>query len=181
MKQKLTPEQKAKRRAQIEKELEAVKAKQEKLDIQQKSLIKQQKEYEKKNKLLFFNDPDKGYLGKHGKWESNPTQKKYFEALKNPLYKILGLVGGNRTAKTFSSTGATALTGIKGCFPWEDPNEVGTWFWNNRGWEPPIKIRIVGQDWEKHIKTVIVATIKELWPASWGFDPRKNGQGVEAN
>ena len=35
MKQKLTPEQKAKRRAQIEKELEAVKAKEEKLDIQQ--------------------------------------------------------------------------------------------------------------------------------------------------
>ena len=181
MKQKLTPEQKAKRRAQIEKELEVVKAKEKKLDIQLKSVIKQQKEYEKKNKLLFFNDPDKGYLGKHGKWESNPTQKKYFEALKNPLYKILGLVGGNRTAKTFSSTGVTALTGIKGCFPWEDPNEVGTWFWNNRGWEPPIKIRIVGQDWEKHIKTVIVATIKELWPASWGFDPRKNGQGVEAN
>lgn len=180
MKQKLTPEQKAKIIAQTKKELEAVKAKQEKLDIQQKSLIKQQKEYEKKNKLLFFNDPDKGYLGKNGKWESNPIQKKYFQALRDPQYKIYGLVGANRISKTFSSTGVTVLTALRGCFPWEDPNEVGTWFWNSRNWEPPIKMRIVGQDWEKHVKTVIISTIKELWPHSWGFQSRKNGQGVEA-
>ena len=180
MKQKLTPEQKAKIIAQTKKELAAVKAKEEKLDIQKKSLIKQQKEYEKKNKLLFFNDPDKGYLGKNGKWESNPIQKKYFQALRDPQYKIYGLVGANRISKTFSSTGVTVLTALRGCFPWEDPNEVGTWFWNSRNWEPPIKIRIVGQDWEKHIKTVIISTIKELWPHSWGFQSRKNGQGVEA-
>ena len=135
--------------------------------------------YEKKNKLLFFNK-GLGHLGKNGKWESNPIQKQFFESLKTPKYKIYGLVGANRISKTFSSTGVSALPALKGCFPWQDPEEVGTWLWNTRNWNPPIKIRIIGQDWEKHIKSVIIPTIQELWPDSWGFQCKKNNVGVEA-
>lgn len=48
------------------------------------------------------------------------------------------------------------------------------------GWKPPIKVRWVGQDWEKHIKTVLVPKIKELWPESHAVEVRKNQSGVEA-
>ena len=136
--------------------------------------------YEKENKLLYFTHPDKGYLGKHGKWDYNPIQKRFFKALKNPVFTIFTLTGSNRISKTFSTTGVSALTMLRGCFPWEDPKEVGHWFWELRDWEPPIKIRIVGQDWEKHIKGTIIPSIKELWPKSWQIKSKKNNVGVEA-
>lgn len=89
-------------------------------------------------------------------------------------YFAAGLVNHN----TMSTTGVTTLLALRGRFPWEDENK-GHWFWDIHGWKPPIKIRIVGQDWEKHIKTVIVPTLKEMVPQSWDFAQKKNNVGVE--
>lgn len=165
------------------------KIREERLDLASKiqkneseNLIIQRKKqkYEKDNKLLYFTHDDKGYLGKHGKWEYNPIQKRFFKALKNPEKTIFTLTGSNRISKTFSTTGVLALTALRGHFPWEDPDVVGHWFWELHNWEPPIKIRIVGQDWEKHIKGTIIPAIQELWPKSWNIKPKKNNVGVEA-
>jgi hypothetical protein len=143
-------------------------------------LEKKRLNYEKENKLLYFNHPDKGYLGKHGKWDYNPIQKRFFKALRNPEYTIFTLTGSNRISKTFSTTGVTALTALRGHFPWEDPSVVGHWFWEMHNWEPPIKVRIVGQDWEKHIKGTVIPCIQELWPKSWNIKTKKNNIGVDA-
>ena len=144
------------------------------------SIEKKRLQFEKQNKLLYFTHEGKGYLGKHGKWDFNPIQKKFFSALKNKYHTIFTLTGSNRISKTFSTTGVTALTALRGCFPWEDPKIVGHWFWEMRDWEPPIKVRIVGQDWEKHIKGTIIPAIQELWPKSWSFKSKKNNVGVDA-
>lgn len=90
------------------------------------------------------------------------------------------MTGANRISKTFSTSGVSVCLALRGCFPWEDPNISGRWFWELRNWEPPIKIRIIGQDWEKHVKVVVVPALKELLPKSWGIIPRKNNLGVEA-
>lgn len=176
----LTKKQKLVLIAQKKKELLEIQAMEAKLKKEKESNAKKLRGYESANKLLYFNNPDKGYLGKHGKWEYNPIQKKYFGALKDPRKNKFCLVGANRISKTFSSTGCTAPTVLRGHFPWEDVEVVGNWMWEARGWEPPIKIRIVGQDWEKHVKSVLISTIKELWPASWNLEVRKNNVGVEA-
>lgn len=66
-----------------------------------------------------------------------------------------------------------------GRFPWE-PEERTGWFWNVMGWKPPIKVRWVGSDWEKHIKGVLEAKIHELWPKNREKKSRVNKSGVEA-
>lgn len=44
----------------------------------------------------------------------------------------------------------------------------------------PRKVRIVGQDWEKHIKTVIEPKLDEWWPKSRPVEKKKNNVGVYA-
>jgi hypothetical protein len=88
--------------------------------------------------------------------------------------------GGLINHNTFTTTGCSAISLLRGHYPWEDPAVVGRWLWDLRKWRPPIKVRIVGQDWEKHIKSVVVPTLKELVPKTWNFKVRKNNVGVEA-
>lgn len=60
----------------------------------------------------------------------------------------------------------------------------GRWPWNNlkltfpHNWAR--KIRYIGQDWEKHIKSVIVPALKKWWPARIPVKVRKNQHGIEA-
>lgn len=42
------------------------------------------------------------------------------------------------------------------------------------------RVRIVGQDWEKHIKTVIEPALVKWCPKSRKFDVKKNNQGIKA-
>lgn len=140
--------------------------------------LKKRRAFEEKNKILFFNDPNKGYLGENGTWEYNAIQGEFFEALGNSKYMIFTLTGANRISKTFTAF-VSCLTAIRGKFPWED-DSVKPWLWEARGWRPPIKIRILGQDWEQHIKTVLIKKMNELAPVMWGFEKRKNNVGVEA-
>ena len=139
-------------------------------------------EWETKNKLLFFGNPEKQYLGKYGKWGANPAQKIVLDKIKDDIesVKIVTYLGANRIGKTALTTGIFAVSLSIGHYPWEDPKEVGTWIWDRLRWKRPIKGRIVGQDWEKHVKAVIISTINELWPQSFGIEKRKNNIGVDA-
>ena len=139
-------------------------------------------EWEQANKLLFFGDPEKQYLGKYGKWAPNPAQDVVLKHLKKDIenVKILTYLGANRIGKTSLTTGILAVSLSIGHYPWENPKDVGTWIWDRLKWKGPIKGRIVGQDWEKHLKAVILTTIRELWPKSFGIESRKNNIGVDA-
>ena len=174
----LTPAQ-IQERNEILAQLEEIRSKKAKIEKETEKLEKKQRRYEEENRILYFNNPEKGYLGKYGKWEYNPPQRKLFTGFKNPQKTVFVYSGGNRGGKTFSLV-TLALSCIRGCFPWEDPKIVGRWIWESRGWEPPIKVRLIGQDWEKHIKTVLSPRLKELLPKSWKVSVRKNQVGVEA-
>jgi len=152
-----------------------------KLEHEAKEKKNEIEKYEKANKLLFFNHPRKGYLGRNGKWEYNPIQKQIFTAIRQFFYKTIVMTGGNRISKTFTGF-CLMLSCIKGCFPWEDERIVGRWVWEKYGWtdDLPIKGRIVGQDWEKHIKTTIEPKFDELLPDSWESKCKKNSLGVRA-
>jgi len=180
MKKKLSEAERKKELERLLKLKEEVVLRIEKRKKETAALEKKIQTYEKNNKLLFFGHEGKGYLGRQGSWEPNSIQKQLFKALKNPQYKHFVLYGSNRISKTFSTTGVIALLAMRGHFPWEDPEIVGRWFWEMHDWEPPIKIRIVGQAWESHIKGTILATIKELWPESYKITSRKNNLGVDA-
>ncbi len=125
------------------------------------------KNYRDRNKLLFFK-PD----GKPGELRQNPSQRKLIEAWKNPIYKVFVYSGGNRIGKT------TALAII--C----NSTMFGEWPWDNQPLyfphDDPRKIRIIGQDWEQHIKAVLVPKLKEWWPQDRKVIIKKNSLGVEA-
>lgn len=144
---------------------------------------RKQAEYEKyliDNKLLYFGQEGYGRLGKYGKWELNPVQREFFDEFRRCRKSTYGIAGANRIGKTMSGAVIGALTCLRGHFPWEDVKAVGNWLWRARGWKPPIKISIIGQDWEKHLKTVVIPTMKEMYPKSWGITTTKNSLGVDA-
>ena len=158
-------------------ELEMVRIDEEDHKVQQKI-----REFEENNKFLYFGRPDKQYLGKYGKWGPNSAQAEFLKRFREGIdqYRIFTYTGGNQIGKTTLCTGIMALTFTLGHFPWEDPKTTEAWIWKAKGWKPPIMVRIVGQDWEKHIKGVVIPAIKEVFPESFGFTVKKNNIGVEA-
>lgn len=133
---------------------------------------------ERDNKIFYLGHEGKGYLGDHGKWELNNLQKQLMKAFEDPKKKVFTYTGANRIGKTFISL-IMIYASLTGKWPWE-PKEKAGLIWELFGWKPPIKVRWVGQDWEKHIKTVLIPKIKELWPKSHAIESRKNNVGVEA-
>jgi hypothetical protein len=144
-----------------------------------KEALKKLRAYEEKNKIMYLGDPEKGYLGPFGLWVLNQLQKQLINALASGKFNIFLYTGANRIGKTFI-TFICIYSLMTGKFPWE-PEERTGWLWELYGWKPPIKIRWIGGDWEKQIKTVLIPKIKELWPASHPLEVRKNNIGVEAN
>ena len=151
---------------------------QQKIQAERELECKNLRRYEDENKLLFLGHEGKGYLGKYGEWRLNRPQQVLIEGFASGKYKILTYTGGNRSGKTFSMT-VLILSCIQGMFPWEDESRRG-WIWRLYGWKPPIRVRWVGQDWEQHIKRVLVTTMKELVPKSWDGETRKNNVGAES-
>jgi len=156
--------------------------------IKQKALVKArhdrnveiQRDYEQRNKLLYFGHEDKGYLGEHGTWEPNIAQKTVIKKFRDPSYLIYGLTGANQIGKTTLEICCIAAL-MKGYFPWEDPNLVGRYIWEQRGWKPPIEIRWIGGGWEEHIKKNLVEQgIVDNIPESWNWKSKKNSIGVDA-
>ncbi len=147
------------------------------LKLQKAHLELQRKKYEEENRLEFFGivDPVRAELHKEcckifrG---ANPKQAVLLEAWKEPKNKVFTYTGSNRIGKTTigSVIGESVL--------------FGKWIWNN---EPiffphkqPRKVRYVGQDWEKHIKTVVEPELKKWWPKRRKVTTRKNNFGVDA-
>ena len=111
-----------------------------------------------KNALFYFVTP-------------NPPQDLLLQAWRNPYKKVFTFTGGNRSGKTTIGI-IIALSVLFGEWMWSGEKIT---FPHNR----PRKIRIVGQDWEKHIQTVIIDTLRTWWPEKRAVHIKKNGQGVE--
>ena len=154
------------------KRLQTLINKKEELEVQVKT-------HEEANKILFFGHKDKQYLGTNGKWELNEPQKEIIAAFASGIYQTFTYTGANRIGKTFISF-MLIYSLLTGKFPWEPEEKVG-WIWDLYGWKgQKIKIRWVGQDWTKHIATVVVAKIDELWPKERPLFRSKNQQVVDS-
>ena len=103
---------------------------------------------------------------------ANPLQAELIEAWDDPTYTIFTYAGANRIGKTC----ILSIIAFSMMF--------GKWLWSNQkihfGHHEPRKIRVIGQDWEQHIKTVLIKTFKEWWPKSRPVKIKKNSLGVEA-
>jgi len=115
--------------------------------------------YRKENEIEFFTRP-------------NPRQEELLEAWSHPRFKVFTFTGGNRIGKT--TIGAIIIIAtMRGRWPW---NNLKLPFMHNL----PRKIRYVGQDWEKHIRSVVVPALKKWWPNRIPVKIRKNQHGIEA-
>lgn len=116
--------------------------------------------YKRNNRLEFFDRP-------------NPLQEKLLKAWDDQLYKVFVFSGGNRTGKT--TIGAIlVLCTVMEIYPW-DKSKLFV-----KPHSKPMKVRYVGQDWEKQIKAVVIPELKKWMPASEKFHMKKNNIGVEA-
>jgi len=147
---KIDPAEKLRR--ELEQKLQKVKQK-------KRNLLSSELQYRKDNRIEFFTRP-------------NPPQEELLEAWDIARFKVFTFTGGNRLGKTTIGT----IIGI--C------TMAGKWLWDNRKirflHRKPRKIRYVGQDWEKHIKAVVVPALKEWWPKKRDVKIRKNQHGIEA-
>jgi hypothetical protein len=102
----------------------------------------------------------------------NPIQAELLEAWDDPRKKVFTFTGANRIGKTSIGT-IIAEAVMFGRFLF---SEQRLHFPHNR----PRKIRYIGQDWEKHIKAVVVPELHTWWPADRPKQVKKNNQGVDA-
>lgn len=125
--------------------------------------------YQKENILEYFNSDiplaDGSYM------RANPKQQELLDAWTDQTKKVFTYSGANRIGKTF-----IAVT-IAFCVM------AGKWLWSGeRIYFPhkdPRKVRIIGQDWSKHIDKVVIAKMHELWPQSRKVHIKKDGNGFE--
>ena len=123
--------------------------------------------YRRDNKIEFFTLPREV-----GGIPANPLQADLLEAWKDYRYETFTYSGANRIGKT------TILSIIAFCVMF------GRWPWSGERipfpHSKPRKVRLIGQDWEKHIQTVLVPRLKEWWPKKRPVFTKKNNMGVEA-
>ena len=124
--------------------------------------------FEADNRIEFFGlvNEERGFKG------PNPLQKKLLEAWDNPHYKLFTYTGGNRIGKTTIGI----IIGLSTLF--------GKWLWNGRDLiiphHHPRKVRLIGQDWEKHIKAVLEPELHKWWPKNRAVRIKKNNFGAES-
>ena len=103
---------------------------------------------------------------------ANPIQAQIIEAWKDLNLKVFAMTGANRVGKTVCLT----IVGVSVM--------VGEWLWSGEkiqfGHGLPRKVRYVGQDWEKHIKSVVIPALNMWFPNSRELTIKKNSQGVES-
>ena len=141
----------------------------EKIELQKKQLS-----YREANAIEFFDcAPAPG---------PNPKQNMILDAWLDPYYKIFTFSGGNRGGKTLLGVLLTFAT-MFGEYTWDNktsrkgsPTPLGHLFPNKK----PRKVRYIGQDWEKHIKTVVIPELEKWWPKNRAVKKRKNNQGIDA-
>lgn len=129
-----------------------------------KQLAALEDKYRNDNRIEFLDKaPNRGL---------NPLQMELYGALLDPQYKVLGICGANRIGKTFFG-GIIAVSCVVGKFLW---NGVKFPIFHNM----PRKVRYVGQDWEKHIKAVVLPELEKWWPKNRSVKKKKNNQGIDA-
>jgi hypothetical protein len=143
-------------KAQIKKELKE-------LDKREVELLEKKVAYQQRNKIEFFNTD---------KLPANPLQEELLSAWDDIFYKIFVYAGSNRIGKTTigSIVGQSVMFGY---WPWSRKRIP---FSHNK----PRKIRLIGQDWEKHISRVVVPCWEEWWPQDRKLERKKNNMGVYA-
>lgn len=137
---------------QIEERLKAV-------ALKESELLSKMGVYKEANKLEFFTRP-------------NPPQAKLLKGWKDEHNKVFTFTGANRSGKTMIGS-VLAISTAVGVYLW---NGERLYFPHNK----PRKIRYVGQDWEKHIKAVVIPELTKWWPQNRPLKKKKNSQGVEA-
>lgn len=106
----------------------------------------------------------------------NPLQAEVIDEWSNPIRKIFTFTGANRIGKTTLGS-IIAISCAIGRFPWSGQSIA---FPHSK----PRKIRYIGQDWEYHIKQVVIPELYAWWPDSRpmaGGKPKKNTLGIEVH
>jgi len=156
------------------KELEELETELKRLDREDKEDIRKElkakkegQKYIQDHKIEFFGivDPKRGLKG------PNPKQKLLLDAWMNPMYNVFTFTGANKSGKTCIEI-VILESMMFGYFPWDKGKTPIS--------KPPVKIRWVGQDWENHIKTVMVSAIEEWWPKNRKVETHKNNTGVKS-
>jgi hypothetical protein len=129
------------------------------LELKEYDVLKQLETFKDENPIMFFNRP-------------NPPQALLLSAWDDPVYKVFTFSGGNRIGKTTIGT-IIAICTMIGMYPWSKRRIL---FRHNE----PRKVRYIGQDWEKHIKAVVLPALIKWWPKSRPITTKKNNQGIEA-
>ena len=125
------------------------------------------------NKLLYLPRPLEWHQAEGTGYKGpNPKQQLILDAWKDRSIKVFTFTGGNRSGKTAIEVWM-AFSVMFGEFIWSGEK---LWFPHNK----PRKVRLVGQDWDKHVKTVIEPALNEWWPQCRKVDKKKNNVGVEA-
>lgn len=139
--------------------------------------MEKKKSYILDNRVEYFTkfegevDPDKTLAIP----KQNYKQQELFDAIMSQQFRAYVYSGANRTGKT------TTWAALVPCIC------AGEWLWTKEkiSFKSPKsrrarKIRIVGQDWEKHIKTVVIPALREWWPKNRPVEVKKNNVGIEA-
>jgi len=119
------------------------------------------KAYRAENLLEYFDSPPSP--------GPNPKQAMVLEAYLDPVYKTLGMSGGNRLGKTTLLT----ILGLSTVF--------GKYLWNNQTLlhlfphKHPRKVRYIGQGWHDHIKSVVIPELDKWWPQHRQVERKGNG------
>ena len=109
------------------------------------------------NKLLYLPRKEEWHIAEGtGHRGPNPKQQLIMAAWLDRSLKVFTYSGSNRSAKTTTWVWMAFAT-MFGEYPWDGTK---LWFPHNK----PRKVRVIGQDWEKHIKTVVEPALNEWWP-----------------
>ncbi len=138
----------------------------ENLVRQETELLGKMKGYRDANRIEFFDKaPNPG---------PNPKQAEILEAWLDPYYKVFTMSGGNRLGKTTLDI-LIAICTMAGKYLWDGRSLLHLF-----PHKEPRKIRYVGQDWEKHIKAVVMPELEKWWPKNRPVKTKKNNVGIDA-
>ena len=129
-------------------------------------LLQKMKEYKDNNLIEFFDKPPNP--------GPNPRQAEILEGWLEPYYKTFTFCGGNRLGKTTLDV-LMALSTMFGKYPWNNKSLLHLFNHNKAR-----KVRYIGQDWEKHIKSVVMPELEKWWPKSRPVKQKKNNVGIDS-
>lgn len=138
----------------------------EELVRKEADLLLRMKNYREGNLIEFFDKtPSPG---------PNPRQAEILEGWLEPYYKTFTMCGGNRLGKTTLDV-IIAFSTMFGKYLWNNKSLLHLFNHNK-----PRKVRYIGQDWEKHIKAVVLPELEKWWPKARPVKTKKNNVGVDA-